>query len=141
MWAFYSTDWVAPDTSRLRWLARLAGPGGPAFHNAPARGRPRADEAATLVGHWGARTEIIGLATGMQKRDLAGLARSRPDSGWVEEEVARITASGDHEVWVVLGFAFSHEADDLLAGLEAARWERVYERQAQDASLYRYRLR
>src|SRR5207245_2557416 len=74
MWAFYSTDWAAPDTSRLRWLARLAGPGGPAFHNAPARGRPRADEAATLVGHWGARTEIIGLATGMPTRDLAGPA-------------------------------------------------------------------
>jgi len=141
MWAFYSTDWAAPDTSRLQWLARLAGPGGPAFHNAPARGRPRADETTTLVGHWGARTEIIGLATGMQKRDLAGLARSRPDSGWVEEEVARIAAGGDHEVWLVLAFAFSREADELLAGLEAARWERVYERQAQDASLYRYRLR
>src|SRR4029077_17748421 len=100
------------------------------FHNAPARGRLRADETATLVGHWGARTEIIGLATGLQKSDLAGLARPRPDSGWVEEEVARIAAGGDHEVWLVLAFAFSREADELLAGLEAGRGGRGYERQA-----------
>jgi len=141
MWAFYSTDWAAPDTGRLQWLARLAGPGGPAFHNAAARGRLRAGEAATLVGRWGARAEIIGVATGMQKRDLVGLSRARPDSGWVQDEVARIAWQGDHEVWMLLAFAFSHEADDLLAGLDAAGGEKIYERDAPDASLYRYRLR
>src|SRR5438552_18030453 len=52
MWAFYTTDWAAPDAGRLHWLARLAGPGGPAFHNAAARGRVRPDEAAPLVGRW-----------------------------------------------------------------------------------------
>ena len=141
MWAFYSTDWTAPDTVRLHGLARFAGPAGPAFHNAPVRGGLRAEQAATLVGRWGPRLEIIGLATGMQKRDLAGLSRSRPDSGWVEDEVARINAAGDHDVWLLLGFAFAHEADELLADLEAGGWERVYERDAQDASLYRYRRR
>ncbi len=143
MWAFYTTDWAAPDTGRLHWLARRAGPGGPAFHNAAARGRVRPDEADTLVGRWegGARAEIIGLATGMQKRDLAGLSRSRPDSGWVEDEVKRIVAAGDHDVWLLLAFAFSHEGDELLAGLDAAGGERIYERDAPDASLYRYRLR
>ena len=141
MWAFYTTDWAAPDTARLHWLARLAGPGGPAFHNAPVRGRVGADEAATLVGRSSTRAEIIGLATGMQQRDLAGLSRSHPDSGWVEDEVARIVAAGDHDVWVLLAFGFAHETDDLLAGLDAARAERVYERDAPDASLYRYRLR
>ena len=143
MWAFYTTDWAAPDSARLHWLGRLAGPGGPAFHNAAARGRLRPDEAAALVGRWegGARAEIIGLATGMQKRDLAGLSRSRPDSGWVEDEVKRIVAAGDHDVWLLLAFAFSHEGDELLAGLDAAGEERIYERDAPDASLYRYRLR
>lgn len=140
MWAFYTTDWAAPDTARLHWLARLAGPGGPAFHNAPVRGRVRADE-TPLVGRWSTRAEIIGLATGMQVRDLAGLSRSRPDSGWVEDEVARIVAAGDHDVWVLFAFGFGHETDDLLAGLDAARGERVYQRDAADASLYRYRLR
>ena len=97
----------------------------------------------SLVGRWegGARAEIIGLATGMQKRDLAGLSRSRPDSGWVEDEVKRIVAAGDHDVWLLLAFAFSHEGDELLAGLDAAGGERIYERDAPDASLYRYRLR
>ncbi len=143
MWAFYTTDWAAPDSARLHWLGRLAGPGGPAFHNAAARGRVRPDEAETLVGRWegGARAEIIGLATGMQKRDLAGFSRSRPDSGWVEDEVKRIVAAGDHDVWLLLAFAFSHEGDELLAGLDAAGGERIYERDASDASLYRYRLR
>jgi len=143
MWAFYTTDWAAPDTARLHWLGRLAGPGGPAFHNAPARGRVRADETATLVGRWegGARAEIIGLATGIQKRDLAGLSRLRPDSGWVDDEVKRIVAAGDHDVWVLLAFGFAHETDDLLAGLDAAGGARIYERDAPDASLYRYRLR
>jgi hypothetical protein len=141
MWAFYSTDWAAPDTTRLHWLAGLAGPGGPAFHNAPARGRIRGDEAAALVGQWGPRPEIIGLATGMQRRDLAGLSRSRPDSGWVEDEVARIAAAGDHDVWLLLAFPFAHEGDELLQGLDAARGERIYACDAPDASLYRYRLR
>src|SRR5439155_214835 len=64
----------------------------------------RADEAATLVGRWRARP-IVGLATGLRKRDLAGLARSRPDSGWVEGEVARIVAAGDHDECIGTGCA------------------------------------
>jgi hypothetical protein len=140
MWTFYTTDWAAPDTGRMHWLVRLASPGGPAFHNAPAAGRLRPAEAATLVWRSGSRLEMIGVSTGIQNRDLDGLARSRPDSGWVEHEVARILAGGDREVWLLLAFTFAHEEDDLLAGLEAARGERVYERHGQDGSLYRYRL-
>jgi len=84
MWAFYTT----PPTGRARHgplpLARAARwscrPG--VSQRAGPPGRLRADEAATLVGRWRARP-IVGLATGLRKRDLAGLARSRPDSGWV----------------------------------------------------------
>jgi len=106
MWAFYTT----PPTGRARHgplpLARAARwscrPG--VSQRAGPPGRLRADEAATLVGRWRARP-IVGLATGLRKRDLAGLARSRPDSGWVEGEVARIVAAGDHDECIGTGCA------------------------------------
>src|SRR5206468_11646643 len=110
MWAFYTT----PPTGRARHgplpLARAARwscrPG--VSQRAGPPGRLRADEAATLVGRWRARP-IVGLATGLRKRDLAGLARSPPDSGWVRAEGAGTLAAGGRADVMGTGSASDNE--------------------------------
>ena len=94
-WAFYTTDWRRPDTSYLRAMARWAAPGGPAFHNAPSRGRGVApNEGDSLVWSRGGRQELYGLAPGIQWREVTRMTSDSPDSGWAEVEARRIRAAG-----------------------------------------------
>src|SRR2546425_8907400 len=116
MWAFYTTDWTRPDTARLAWLSGVASPGGPAFHNAPGRGVPVRGEGAELVwrGEWW--TELIGVPTGMQFRELTGFSQTAPDAGWAENEAARIVMAGRQPVWLLLAPIAGPEERQLVAG-------------------------
>jgi hypothetical protein len=140
MWAFYATDWTAPDTSRLRWLARVASPGGPAFHNSFSRGGPVRDDGAKLIWGAGSRLELVGVRTGMQGRGITGLTQHAPDSGWAEHEANRIHSAGRAEAWLLFANTYAQEREALLAALEAAGGKRTYERLTRGAWLYRYQL-
>src|SRR4030095_11108259 len=95
VWMFYTTDWRAPDESRLRWAASIAGAGSPAHNNAPSRGRVRVDETRLLARPYRGRVEIIGVPTGRQYRTSSRTMNPslsaaeyalplQPDTGWAE---------------------------------------------------------
>jgi hypothetical protein len=120
-WAFYTTDWSAPDTAYLRHIRRWAGgPAAPAFHNLAPRGRAvrETDGDDLEVRHLG-RLEILGLAPGIQWREVSGLTGRVPDAGWADREAARIRAAAP-VVWLLMANAYAETSAALLAALDRA---------------------
>jgi hypothetical protein len=108
-WTFYTTDWWAPDSKRLARTARLAGSGGPAFENAPPRGRRVGTENDSLVFALGATQEILGAAHGAQWRSGVGLVQYHPDPGWAAAEARRIRAAANPGVWLLVSHSYRLE--------------------------------
>jgi hypothetical protein len=119
-WAFYTTDWRAVDTAYLGRIARDAGdPGAPAFHNLASRGRPvDVAEGGDLAVSRGDHVELLGLASGIQWREVMGLAQARPDSGWAAREAVRIRAAAAPTIWTIVANAYRTTAQDLNDALE-----------------------
>jgi hypothetical protein len=121
-WAFYTTDWSAPDTGYLTRIRAWAGqPDAVAFPNAGSRGHavgPTEGE-ALAERHLG-RVEILGLAPGIQWREVTGLSGSAPDPGWAAREAARIRAAAAPEAWVIVANAYATSAATLVAALGEA---------------------
>ena len=119
-WAFYTTDWARPDSTRLARYAELGASDGPAFENAASRGRVAPGEGWDLHLSEGRRTVLLGVPAGVWRRpEIPGLGPV--DQGWVENETSRIIrASGcRNEVWVLV--SHTQRADPLLLeGLRAA---------------------
>jgi hypothetical protein len=121
-WAFYTTDWRAVDTAYLGRIARDAGvPGAPAFHNLASRGRPvdvmEGDELAVPRGD---HVELLGLASGIQWREVIGLVQALPDSGWATHEATRIKAAAAPTIWLVIANAYATSGAGLEAAVESA---------------------
>jgi 4-amino-4-deoxy-L-arabinose transferase-like glycosyltransferase len=139
-WAFYTTDWASPDTARLRFVASVAGPGGPAFHNAAGRGRPVApDEGDGLWVCTGGRLELLGLRTGMQAREGSGFSQRGADTGWAEREAERIAAMAP-DVWLVFANIYPTTLPDLQEALRQRGGEPTVTQEERGAALYRYRV-
>jgi len=141
-WAFYTTDWSAPDTARLRFLARVASPGGPAFHNAAGRpaGRVVEGEGRHLVVRTAMYWELIGTPPGTQYRELTRWSQESPDPGWAENEAARIRATGARQVWVVTATSRTEPIDRLRRALGQLGAVEEFGRLERNARLYRYRF-
>ena len=141
IWAFYTTDWNHPDTTRIRLLADAAASTGPNSGNTPGRGHPVEDEGRDLVVRSGRRVELIGVPTGMQAR-FADVSQQAPDPGWATNEADRIRAAAAPGIW--LFFTYCHNrcdrtlADTLADTLAASGGHFVYERITRDARLYEY---
>lgn len=102
-WEFYTTDWGSPDSARLAFFNRVGRSGGPAFENAPSRGRQvPPDEGADLVYRSVHGEELFGIPTGMEYLALHGLTRRRPDPGWAEREAQRVQEVAAPGVWVIM---------------------------------------
>jgi hypothetical protein len=108
-WTFYTTDWNAPDTSRLTRMARLASSGGPAFENAAPRGRAIHLEGDSLVFPLGSGREVIGLYHGAQDRHGTGVVQQVPDTNWTTNEARRIRAAATPTVWVLMSHTYGLE--------------------------------
>ena len=120
-WAFYTTDWSVPDAAYLGEIRRWAGrPEAPAFHNSAPRGRAvtgtEGDSAA--VRHLG-RLEILGLAPGIQWREVSGLSGRTPDAGWADREAVRIRGAAP-AVWLLIANSYAQSTAALLTALEGA---------------------
>ena len=122
-WAFYTTDWSAPDTDYLRRIRDWAGqPDAVAFPNAASRGHAVGPtEGEALVERRLGRVEIPGLAPGIQWREVTGLSGSAPDPGWAARESARIRAAAAPESWVIVAERLCHERCDVGRGARAGR--------------------
>ena len=121
-WAFYTTDWSAPDTAYLERIRDWAGqPDAVAFPNAAPRGRPVGPtEGEALVEHRLGRIEILGLAPGIQWREVTGLSGHVPDSGWANREATRIQEAAAPEAWLIVANAYATSAATLVAALGEA---------------------
>jgi hypothetical protein len=121
-WAFYTTDWRAVDTAYLGRIARDAGaPGAPAFHNLATRGRAVDPvEGGALAVSRGDHVELLGLASGIQWREVMGLVQALPDSGWATQEAVRITAAAAPTIWLVIANAYAASGADLESAVERA---------------------
>lgn len=140
-WVFYATDWTRPDTAGLAWFARVASPGGPAFGNALRESHAVRDEGAGLERDFQGEPTVVGTPTGMQLRN-ATLIRPEPDSGWAQNEAARIRAAAHPGIWVFLEAYFGAAARDGLAtALAGAGGARRDERASGEALLWRYEFR
>lgn len=120
-WAFYTTNWSAPDTVYLRHIREWAGaPEAPAFHNSAPRSRAVTETAGEdlEVRHLD-RLEILGLAPGIQWREVSGLTGRVPDVGWADREAARIREAAP-VVWLLMADAFAGTSAALLAALDSA---------------------
>jgi hypothetical protein len=87
VWAFYTTDWSAPDTARLRWFARTTR--ATLDSSAPARSF---DD--------GRRPDLIGAAARLQYGHGGRWWPPAPDAGWVERESERIRRGAHPVAWL-----------------------------------------
>jgi hypothetical protein len=96
VWAFYTTDWNAPDTARLRrfasrWTRDVASTFSAGVAPTDAEVLP------SKVGH---HQELVGTGARIQYA-REGIARSpAPDPGWVESESDRIRRAANPLAWV-----------------------------------------
>jgi hypothetical protein len=136
-WLFYSTEWAAPDCGRLRFGARLAAAGGPAFENAPSRGEVRAGEGTGLEYASAGGPELYGLPTGIEWTPSLGPLKREPDAGWADTEATRIVAAGTRAMWVLMSHLVGGETA-LLRALERRGACATYVQALDNAVLLRY---
>ena len=141
-WVFHTTDWTAPDTLRLSWVASIAGPGGLGFINAASRGRRAVGDGSELVYSSAGVQELYGTSTGTQVR-RGQLSSLEPDPGWAESEAWRMRRTARPHIWIVIA-DFTHGSLDegaiLMRAVAAAGGKVVFSRAAADAVLYRVRF-
>ncbi|HET8624042.1 MAG TPA: glycosyltransferase family 39 protein [Gemmatimonadales bacterium] len=89
-WAFYTTDWRRPDSTRLHRLAREASSGGLAFENAPPRGRPVDGDGSHLAFEFGRWVELYGVFSGARWLSNGTLSRPEVDANWSRSEAERV---------------------------------------------------
>ncbi len=140
LWTFYSTDWAAPDTTRLRWFAHVAGRDGPAFENAPSRGRRVRNEGGDLIYPYRGRRELIGISTGLQWRSVVRYEQIDPDPGWAENEASRIRQAANPEVWLFFAHATDGADQDLIKAVRAEGGRVVEKLSRRSAAAVRYRF-
>ena len=136
-WIYYTTDWAAPDTARLRFLLAAAHSTGAAFENAPSRGRVTEEEARPVTLPPAAPGELLGLPSGMEWREVQEHLRATPDPGWVEVERKRIEAAANPGVWVIATAFYAAEAE-LFRTLERDAARRTFARLRGGSALVRY---
>lgn len=142
-WVFHTTYWAAPDTSRLTFAARTAGPEGPGFIDASSRGGRVQGEGADLIYHSEHGIELYGTPTGSQARAVLGHVPRTPDPGWAESEAWRIRVAAEPFIWIVMSDFVHTGADErqvLMEAVENVGGTVVYSKSAPDAVLYRIRF-
>ena len=118
-WIFYTTDWSSPDTARLHWAARVAGPDGLGFVNGPSLGTRRPEQASELSRRDGRRLELLGAHSGSQGRMWQSYVPAWPDSGWAEAEAERMRDAATPRLWIVLA-DYHHPPEDDADALRSA---------------------
>ena len=141
-WVFHSTVWSAPDTSRLAWVARIAGPGGLGFINGASRGTRLLGEGSDLTYSYGGVNELYGTSTGAQVR-RGSLSSREPDPGWAESEAWRMRKAARPYIWIIIA-DYTHgpldEGEILMNAVAAAGGVVVFDRVTADAALFRVRF-
>ena len=136
-WLLATHDGAWRGNARLeRWTALAGRTGAPGFENASRARAVVAGEGDSLVIVSGTRTELVGLAPGVQYHISGPSSRAAPSPGWAEEEARRLFAAAQPEVWLVASHFFAGTPDNelrpLVEAAEAAGLRVVEERHAGD---------
>lgn len=118
-WLYYTTDWKAPDATRLHLLADAVSSTGALFNNLPSRGGPVVNEGDAFVSAYRDWQEVIGVPPG-RGPDSTGRRRVGSDPGWVENEVRRLHALKASELWLIATTYELSEPDLLGPAIVAA---------------------
>lgn len=117
-WIHYTTDWRAPDESRLEWIRTITGPGGDAFWLRPPRGKPVTGEGSDLIREVDGRRELIGVPPGQPRTSTWEESDSwHPDPGWADNEALRIRSVSRPYGWLLAWHYTDREMRELLAAL------------------------
>jgi hypothetical protein len=135
-WAYYTTDWGAPNRRRLRFLAQVAGVGGAAFENAPSRTQVQDSEGTGLIYRDSSGAEIYGLSTGIEWTPNLGPLKYEPDAGWAQREASRVASTGS-PTWVLMSHMVGSERE-LLSEIERRGACATYVMELDNAILVRY---
>jgi hypothetical protein len=136
-WLLATHDGSWREGARLtRWTAFAGHQTSPGFENL-SRTRPvRPGEGDSLVVRSGARTELVGLASGMEYHIAGAPVPAEPSPGWAQEEARRLAVVARPEVWIVASHFFagspSNELRPLVEAADRAGLRVVEERRAGD---------
>lgn len=103
-----------------RWTA-LAGRAGVSGYENSARARAvRPGEGDSLIVISGARTELVGLAPGVEYHIAGAPSAAGPSAGWADEEARRLAAAARPDVWLVASHFFPGSSRNELRPLVEA---------------------
>ena len=136
-WLLATHDGSWREGARLMRWTNLAGRvTSPGYENLSRPRAVRPGEGDSLVVRSGARTELVGLAPGVQYHVAGSPVPAEPSPGWAQEEARRMAAVAQPEVWVVASHFFAgssrNELRPLVEAAEAAGLRVVEERRAGD---------
>lgn len=103
-----------------RWITLAGRAGAPGFENSA---RPRAvrwGEGDSLVVTSGERTELVGLAPGVEYHIAGAPSAAGPSAGWAAEEARRLAAAAQPDVWLVASHFFPGSSRNELRPLVEA---------------------
>ncbi len=136
-WAYYTTDWSSTrDRARIGDYVAVAESIGPNSGNAPARGRRAIGDGWERVMVDRGRMILIGSPTGDERSILGSI--TNVDSGWAENEAARVAASATPCAGVFLSHFNNRERDPLLAAFRQAGLRLAGARVEGGSAAYRY---
>ncbi len=142
-WAFYTTNWAAPDTARLRRIAELSSSGGAAFPNMMSRAGPVVGEGEELSFLYEGHAELIGVPTGRPVRWGGVVGADAPDPRWAENEASRIRRAGER-VWVFFVPIYVGDREpnlpDLLSAIADHGGVQTFEFHRREADLYYFQF-
>jgi hypothetical protein len=103
-----------------RWTMLAGRAGAPGYENTARSRAVRPWEGDSLVVTSGARTELVGLAPGVEYRIAGAPSAAGPSPGWAAEEARRLFAAAQPDVWLVASHFFPGSSRNELRPLVEA---------------------
>lgn len=114
-----SDEWRA--NPRLeRWTMLAGRAGAPGYENSARARAVRPGEGDSLVVISGERTELVGLAPGVEYHIAGAPSAAGPSVGWATEEAYRLAAAARPDVWLVASHFFAGSSRNELRPLVEA---------------------
>lgn len=103
-----------------RWISLAGRAGAPGYENSARTRAVRPGEGDSLIVVSGARTELVGLAPGVEYHIAGAPSAAGPSAGWAAEEALRLAAAARPDVWLVASHFFPGSSRNELRPLVEA---------------------
>lgn len=120
-WLIATTSGAWRANPRLdRWITLAGRAGAPGYENSARSRAVRPGEGDSLVVTSGARTELVGLAPGVEYHIAGAPSAAGPSAGWATEEARRLASAARPDVWLVASHFFPGSSRNELRPLVEA---------------------